>query len=128
MRRLWFSQPLIVVAPFDQMTRAATALPTQIAMLIHPDMVLLDPVGPHDRFPAHNGCRALVWRIRGCGDDQYRIADRTNWGLFRMSRGPHLLFVPGGLKGGEVLTRDVLAGRADACLRKSGRRTRGTSK
>jgi cyclohexyl-isocyanide hydratase len=39
------------VTPFEQVTRAAaTALPMQIAMLIHADMVLLDLVGPHTVF------------------------------------------------------------------------------
>jgi hypothetical protein len=128
---------MVVAAPFEQVTRAAaTALPMQIAMLFY--MVLLDLVGPHIVFSLTNGCRALVWRTRDavmtstlpiaptadcseCPEDLMCCSCRA---ASRVACAHERDAVPtgGGWRGAP---RDVLAGRAHACLRKRGRRTRG---
>jgi len=91
-------QTLDVAPPFEQGTRAAaTALPMQIAMLIHGDMLLVDLVGPSFSRSQRPPCTRVEDRdavVTSTG-----FADRTNCGLFRLSRGLHVLFVPGGLKG-----------------------------
>jgi hypothetical protein len=87
---------MVVAAPFEQVTRAAATHCRCRSMLFY--MVLLDLVGPHTVFSLTNGCRALVWRTRDAVMTS-TLPIGTNCGLFRMSQGPDVLFVPGGLKG-----------------------------
>jgi cyclohexyl-isocyanide hydratase len=104
---LMFPQSLVVAAPFEQVTRAAaTASAVQIAMLIHPEMVLLDLVGPHTVFSLTTADVPLVWRTRDAVMTSTGLPIVPTADFSECPEDLDVLFVPGGLKGSIALMND----------------------
>jgi hypothetical protein len=78
----------------------------KIAMLVYPDMILLDLVGPQTVFSLAMADVHLVWKTRGpvATDVGLAVAATTTFG--DCPRDLDVLFVPGGLKGSVALMGD----------------------
>jgi cyclohexyl-isocyanide hydratase len=97
-------------APTRQPT-AGAAPPLQIAMLVHPDMVMLDLVGPQTVFALSVADVHLVWKdLRPVATD-IGLTVQPTVTLADCPKQLDVLFVPGGLKGTVALLddREVIA-------------------
>jgi putative intracellular protease/amidase len=90
--------------------------PLTIAMLVHPDMVLLDLVGPQTVFALLMAKVHLVGRHRGPISTDVGVTVSPTTTFAECPEQPDVLFVPGGLKGtvaamDDQATLDFLASR-----------------
>ncbi len=94
----------------------AAATPTDVVMLVHPDMVALDLVGPQTVFGLMPGARLhLVGRSRDPVMTEIGLAVTPTTDFAGCPAAPDILFVPGGLKGSVAAMQDpaMLAFLAD---------------
>lgn len=85
---------------------ARTDIPTY-TMLIHPDMVMQDLVGPMTAFNLTMGEIRLVWKDRSPIMTDIGLPVAATHDLGDCPDGADVLFVPGGLKGSIALMQDA---------------------
>ncbi len=83
-----------------------SAAPLRIAMLVHPDMILLDLVGPQTILSILRGEIHLVWKDRVPVRTDVGITVQPATTFADCPSDLDVLFVPGGLKGSVALMND----------------------
>jgi cyclohexyl-isocyanide hydratase len=99
-------QSAVQAAPFEAAAKTAKPAPPQIAMLVHPDMVLLDLVGPHTVFSLTTAEVHLVWKTRDAVITSTGLPVAPTATFSECPQDLDVLFVPGGLKGSIALMSD----------------------
>ncbi|MGO4676352.1 DJ-1/PfpI family protein [Bosea sp. 2YAB26] len=85
---------------------ATGSAPMRVAMLVHPDMVLLDLVGPLTVFSLLQAETHLVWKGRAAVTSDVKLPVTPTTTFSECPRDLDALFVPGGLKGSVTLMGD----------------------
>ena len=85
---------------------AAGSTPARVAMLVHPDMVLLDLVGPLTVFSLLQAEIHMVWKGRAAVSSDVKLPVTPTTTFSECPRDLDVLFVPGGLKGSVALMGD----------------------
>jgi cyclohexyl-isocyanide hydratase len=114
-RELAWSLGAAVIAAGLRAEAAAPAspLPTgtgprpKVAMLVYPDMVLLDLIGPQTVLAIAGGEIHLVWKDLNPVTTDVGIPIATTTTLANCPKDLDVLFVPGGLKGSAALMEDA---------------------
>ena len=112
MNRRRFTQTLAVTAALAASRPGATAAqapassPLRIALLVHPEMVLLDLVGPQDGFLAPHGQVQLFFKERKAMRTDLGIPITPTVTYADCPADLDVLFVPGGLWGSVALMDD----------------------
>jgi cyclohexyl-isocyanide hydratase len=93
--------------PAQAQPAAATPGAPRIAMLVHPDMVMLDLIGPLTVFSLLRGELHLVWKDRQPVANDLGLPITPSTSYTDCPADLDVLFIPGGLKGSVALMDDA---------------------
>lgn len=96
-----------LVQPAQAQPNAATPGKPRIAMLVHPDMVMLDLIGPLSVFSLLQAELHLVWKDRQPIATELGLPITPSTSYADCPTELDVLFVPGGLKGSVALMDDA---------------------
>jgi cyclohexyl-isocyanide hydratase len=96
-----------LVQPAQAQPAAATPGAPRIAMLVHPDMVMLDLIGPMTVFSLLRAELHLVWKDRQPVTNDLGLPVTPTTSYADCPTELDVLFVPGGLKGSVALMEDA---------------------
>ncbi|RYE78778.1 MAG: DJ-1/PfpI family protein [Hyphomicrobiales bacterium] len=98
---------LLAALPQTALAQAAGTSTPRIAMLVHPDMVMLDLVGPLTVFSLLRAELHLVWKDRQPVANDLGLPVTPTTSYADCPAELDVLFIPGGLKGSVALMEDA---------------------